>query len=822
MRYSIKEISEIISASPFIKKDDKISILLTDSRTVSFPEESLFFAFRSKKNDGHNYIPELYQMKVRNFVVEQIRPEYSELKDANFLLVNNTLHAFQKLATFHRQRFSIPVIGITGSNGKTMVKEFLYQLLHEDYIITRSPRSYNSQIGVPLSVWQLNENTQLGIFEAGISKMDEMSYLQPIIAPTIGVLTNIREAHQENFASLQIKSMEKIALFSNCDVIIYDGDNALISNCLELNCLSIKALAWSKKDQEKPLFISKILKKKNSTKIQFVYFSLESEIEIPFIDDASIENAIHCLAVSLYLGTSPKVLQKRFEQLEPIEMRLEVVQGINDCILINDSYNSDIQSLEIALNFQTRRMPEKDMKKTLILSDILQTGILPNFLYKRIADLIGRYEIQRIIGIGKDLKDNREQFHTETIFFETTEEFIRNFPSLHFENEIILIKGSRKYGFEQIVERLVKKAHQTKLEVNLSAIIHNFNHYKEYLHKETKVICMVKAFGYGAGSYELARTLQEQHCDYLAVAVADEGDELRKEGISIPIIVMNPEPDGFNELFRNKLEPEVYSFRLLDDLINEATRRGITNYPIHIKVDTGMHRLGFSPDDADKLIDRLKKQTSVLVRSVFSHLATADMPEEDGFTQMQLDTFIRFSEKIQKAFNHKILRHILNSAGIERFSQYQMDMVRLGIGLYGISASGEDKALQPVSSLKTVILQIRDVPAGNTIGYSRKTTLTRDSRIAVLPIGYADGINRHLGNGIGKIWINGVLCPIVGNICMDVCMVDVTDTKAEEGDTAIIFGKEYPVEAIAESLQTIPYEILTSISLRVKRVYYME
>ena len=822
MKYSIKEISNIISATPFISTETSISILLTDSRSVSFPEESLFFAFKSKKNDGHNFILDLYKMRVRNFVVEQLRPEFLELQDANFLLVHDTLLAFQQLAIFHRQRFSIPIIGITGSNGKTMVKEFLYQLLHEDYVITRSPRSYNSQIGVPLSIWQLNEDSQLGIFEAGISKMDEMSRLQPIINPTIGILTNIREAHQENFASLQIKCMEKIALFSNCDVIIYDGDNALISNCLELNCLSIKTLAWSKKDQERPLYISKIIKKRCSTKIQFVYFSLESEIEIPFIDDASIENAIHCLAVSLYLGTSPETLQKRFCQLEQIEMRLEVVQGINNCTLINDSYNSDIQSLEIALSFQSRRVSEKGVKKTLILSDILQTGILPNFLYKRIADLINRYDIQRLIGIGKELKANREQFHMDATFFESTEELFRNFASLHFENEIILIKGSRKYGFEQIVERLVKKSHQTKLEVNLNAIIHNFNHYKEYLHKETKIVCMVKAFGYGAGSYELARTLQDQHCDYLAVAVADEGDELRKEGISIPIIVMNPEPDGFNELFRNQLEPEVYSFQLLEALISEASRRGITNYPIHIKIDTGMHRLGFSPNDTDSLIKRLKSQSSVLVRSVFSHLATADMPEEDDFTQMQLNTFIMVAEKIQKAFDHKILRHILNSAGIERYTQYQMDMVRLGIGLYGISASGIDKSLQPVSSLKTVILQIREVPSGDTIGYSRKTKLTRDSKIAVLPIGYADGINRHLGNGCGKVWINGSLCPIVGNICMDVCMVDVTDSNAKEGDTAILFGKEYPVEAIAEILQTIPYEILTSISPRVKRIYYME
>ena len=822
MRYKITEIAAIVSASSYITKEAEISILLTDSRSLSFPDESLFFAFKTKKDDGHNYIAELYNKRVRNFVVEETRPEYSNLKEANFLVVPDVLAAFQKLAVYHRRRFSIPVIGITGSNGKTIVKEFLYQLLHNDFTVTRSPRSYNSQTGVPLSVWQLNENTQLGIFEAGISQPAEMGNLEPIIAPTIGILTNIREAHQENFASLQTKCNEKVALFAHTDIIIYDGDNNLIVNCLEENCLSVKTLAWSKTDADKPLYISDIKKKKNSTQICYSYLSRQGDIEIPFIDDGSIENAIHCLAVTSYLGIRPEVVKERFAKLESIEMRLEVTEAVNNCMLINDSYNSDLHSLEIALNFQLRRMPDEKTKRTVILSDILETGMPSEVLYKQVAKLIKQHKMQQLIGIGRKIKENRFFFDSGTLFFETTEEFLSNFNLSQFRNETILLKGARKYRFELIAEQLAKKVHQSKLEVNLSALAHNFGYYKGLLKSDTKVICMVKAAGYGAGSCEPARMLQERQCDYLAVAVADEGDELRRSGITVPIIVMNPEPESFSELFRNQLEPEVYSFRLLDALINETSRRGITNYPIHIKIDTGMHRLGFDPADADELIARLKKQTGVTVRSVFTHLATADMPDEDDFTRRQIGLFTGIADRLQNAFSYKILRHALNSAGVERFPEFQMDMVRLGIGLYGVSSSEENRSLRPVSSLKTVILQIRNIAAGETIGYARKTRLDRNSRVAILPIGYADGINRHLSNGVGRVLINGVLCPIVGNVCMDVCMADITDVAAEEGDTATFFGEGYPVEAVAALLKTISYEVLSTISPRIKRVYFME
>ena len=822
MKYLITDIMTIISASHRLTHNAEVSILLTDSRSLSFPDETLFFALKTKKDDGHNYITGLYNKRVRNFVVEEISPEHAKLDEANFLIVPDTLTALQKLATHHRRRFNIPVIGITGSNGKTMVKEFLYRLLHNDFAITRSPRSYNSQTGVPLSVWQLNENSRLGIFEAGISHPNEMGSLEPVIAPTIGLLTNIREAHQENFDSLQAKCREKIALFAHADIIIYNADDSLVTDCLEEQCLSVKTLEWSKTDPGKPLYIAGVNKGQECTKIRYSYLFQKGEIEIPFIDDASIENAIHCLAITSYLGINAEAVKQRFAKLEPIEMRLEVTEAINNCMLINDSYNSGLQSLEIALNFQLRRMPGKEILRTVILSDILETGMSAAELYGQVAKLVEQHKAQRLIGIGEQMKKHREIFAPNALFFESTEEFLAHFNPAQFKNETILLKGARRYRFELIAEQLVKKLHQSKLEVNLSALTDNFSYYRSRLKSNTKVICMVKAGGYGAGSFEPARMLQERQCDYLAVAVADEGDELRRGGITIPIIVMNPEPESFNELFRNQLEPEVYSFRLLDALISETSRRGIANYPIHIKIDTGMHRLGFNPNDVDELVVRLKKQTGVTVHSVFTHLAAADMPEEDNFTHQQIALFTAFADKLQSAFDHRILRHALNSAGIERFTEYQMDMVRLGIGLYGVSPAQTNHALRPVSALKTVILQIRDIAGGESIGYGRKYRAVCDSRVAILPVGYADGINRRLSNGVGRVLINGTLCPIVGNVCMDVCLADVTDVTANEGDTATFFGEDYRVEEVAALLQTIPYEVLCSISPRIKRVYFME
>lgn len=821
MEYSIKEIADITGAITQNLKDSTISILLTDSRSLSFPEQSLFFALKTKTNDGHKFIEELYKLRVRNFIVSTMHPEFELLKDANFLIVKDTLKALQKLAITHRKRFNIPVIGITGSNGKTIVKEFLYQLLHTEFNIVRSPRSYNSQLGVPLSVWQMSDKNTLGIFEAGISQPDEMEILEPIITPTIGIITNIGEAHQENFISQKQKLQEKLMLFKGCEAIIYDGDNTVIANCIEAACLSHKAIAWSRTDSEAPLYVPSIEKLAHQTIIHCTTLGFDRVFSIPFTDDASIENVMHCLALMLYLKPTSVNNEAKFARLEPVAMRLEVKQGINNCLLINDTYNSDINSLDIALDFQQSRMVAREMKCTLILSDILQSGTLPKSLYKKVADLVQRKKVDRIIGIGKDLVAFGNSFSIEKEFYTTTAEFIDSASFKKFQNELILIKGSRRFHFERISELLEKKVHETILEVNLDAVVHNFNYYRSKLHPNTKMMCMVKAFGYGAGSYELAKTLQEHRCDYLAVAVADEGAELRKEGISIPIVVMNPEFSSFNVIFENQLEPEVYSFRLLDAFIKETERRGITSYPIHVKIDTGMHRLGFVPEDIPALCERIKNQSGVLIRSVFSHLAGSDSPIFDDFTEQQISTFTKAAEVLEATCECKVIKHILNSAGIERFPHYQKDMVRLGIGLYGVSASGQ-KGLRNVSTLRTTILQIQNVPAGNSIGYSRRSSVTRNSRIAIIPIGYADGLDRHFSCGVGQVLINGKRCPIIGNICMDTCMIDITDIEAKEGDSVILFGEDLSVSELSDKLETIPYEIFTSISPRVKRVYFKE
>ncbi|WP_080905539.1 bifunctional UDP-N-acetylmuramoyl-tripeptide:D-alanyl-D-alanine ligase/alanine racemase [Parabacteroides sp. Marseille-P3160] len=824
MVYTIHEIAEIIGAENKTFYPAEIRFLLTDSRTLSFPDYSLFFAIRTKTNDGHKYIRDLYTLRVRNFVVTQLPEDAKKMPGANFLLVKDTLQALQKLAIAHRNHFHIPVIGITGSNGKTVVKEFLYQLLHGEFNIVRSPRSFNSQIGVPLSIWQMNEKHTLGIFEAGISFPDEMEKLQLIIQPTIGIITNIGEAHQENFVSPTQKCLEKLTLFKDSEAIIYNGDDSFLSDCIEAACLSHKAIGWSRVDSEAPLFIEKIEKKETESIIHCTLLGYERVIRIPFTDDASIEDAIHCIALMLYLKPTSVNDVEKFTRLEPVAMRLEIKQGINNCHLINDTYNSDINSLSIALDFLQSRCMGEQLKSTVILSDILQSGALPKSLYRKVADLLQRKKANHIIGIGRDIKECSSAFSgMEADFFLTTEEFLQSPLLKSFRNEMILLKGSRRFHFEKITELLEKKVHETILEVNLDALIHNYNYFRSLLKPETKITCMVKAFGYGAGSFELAKSLQEHRCDCLAVAVADEGADLRKEGISIPILVMNPEFNSFNQLFDHQLEPEVYSFRLLNALIKETERRGLTSYPIHVKIDTGMHRLGFQLKEVEALCKRLKEQSGLAVRSVFSHLVGSDSPEHDEFTLHQINLFTATAKELERELDYPVIKHILNSAGIERFPEYQMDMVRLGISLYGISSSGvSDGKLQNISSLKSTILQIQQVPAGDSIGYSRRSYVHRDSRIAIVPVGYADGLDRHLSNGIGEVLIQGKRCPIIGNICMDTCMADVTDVKANEGDPVIIFGDDLPVSELADKLGTIPYEILTSISPRVKRVYYRE
>lgn len=822
MSNTIEEITNIIGAERVGNVQARIDWLLTDSRSLCFPEETLFFALKTKRNDGHKYIGELYERGVRNFVVSDLPDNISDYKGSNFLKVAKPLKSLHKLAARHRDLFDIPVIGITGSNGKTVVKEWIYHIISPDKVVTRSPRSYNSQIGVPLSVWLMNDNTEIGVFEAGISEMGEMEELEPIIRPTIGVITNIGGAHQENFTSMQDKCMEKLQLFKGCDVVIYNGDNKLIADCVAKSLFGAREIAWSTKDMERPLFIESIKKDDKGTTIKYRYIGFQKEYRIPFIDDASIENSINTLAVGLYLMISPEDISERMLSLEPVAMRMEVKEGKNGCILINDSYNSDFASLDIALDFMSRRTEDKGRKRTLILSDILESGQTSKLLYRQVAELIESRGVDKIIGVGPDISASASRFQIENKhFFEKTSELLESGILDTLRNEVVLIKGARVFHFDEITDYLELKVHETILEINLGALTANLNYYRNKLKSDTKMVCMVKASAYGAGSFEVAKTLEEHRVDYLAVAVADEGADLRKAGVVCPIIIMNPELTAFRTMFDYRLEPEIYSFHILEELIKSAEREGVSNFPIHIKINTGMNRLGFEPHEIPKLIERLNRQSAVIPRSVFSHLVGSDSSRFDSFTRRQIETFEEAAAQLQSAFPHKILRHICNTAGIERYPGAQFDMVRLGIGLYGIDPY-TNKMLNNVTTLKTTILQIHDVKADETVGYSRKGVLDKDSRIAAIPIGYADGLNRHLGNGKGYCLVNGKKAPYVGNICMDVCMIDVTGIDCKEGDKVIIFGDDLPVTTIAEWLDTIPYEILTAVSTRVKRVYYQD
>lgn len=825
MQYTVEQIALILKAkSVLVSPTSKVTRLLTDSRSLSFPEETLFFAIKTRHGDGHRYVEDLHGRGVRNFVVSNM--EYAKIPNANFIVVNDTLAALQNLAAYHRSKYDIPVVGITGSDGKTIVKEWLYQLTADNYTVTRSPRSYNSQIGVPLSVWMLRKESTLGIFEAGISHVHEMAKLQAVIKPTIGIVTNLSSAHQENFSTMQEKCLEKLSLFRNCEIIIYNADDPLIVSCVTRSMLPSKEIAWSRIDPERPLFISSIEKDETGTVVRYNYLTMAGCYRIPFLDDASIEDSISCLAAALYLMIPAETIAERMVMLEPVAMRLEVKEGKQGSIIINDSYNSDTVSLDIALDFMERRSNmSPSLRRTLVLADIKQTGEKASDLYDVVLQYLEKRKIEKFIGVGKDIISQAGKFWDSGIechFFATTEELLASNLLLGIQNECVLIKGSRSFHFEDVSEALEKKVHQTILEVNLSALRDNLNHYRNNLASGTKCVCMVKASAYGAGALEIGRTLQDCNVDYLAVAVADEGAELRKDGITTGIIVMNPEPSSFRTLFDNKLEPEIYSFGMLKSLIQAACHEGITDYPVHIKIDTGMHRLGFSPGEVRALVEVLKKQNALTPRSVFSHFAGSDSMQFDDFTKRQAAIFGQAADELQVAFPHKILRHICNSAGTERFADMQLDMVRLGIGLYGISPMGDDATLRPISTLKTIILQIRDVPAGETVGYSRKGVLDRDSRIAALPIGYADGLNRRLGNCNGYCVVNGRRAPYIGNICMDVCMINVTDIDCKEGDIVEIFGPNLPVSEIAQWLDTIPYEVLTSVSTRIKRVYYSD
>lgn len=792
--------------------DSKIDNVSIDSRSLQNNNATLFFALVGPNNDAHIYIEELIAKGVQNFVVAHI-PE--GLKDkANFLKVRNTTEALQQFAVFYRNLYSFPVIGITGSNGKTIVKEWLNFLLSPDYNIIRSPKSYNSQVGVPLSVISINEKHNLGIFEAGISTIDEMQKLEPIIQPTIGLLTNIGSAHDEGFSNLGEKIKEKLKLFPNVDVLIYNKNktiDAFIKNS--------KTFTWSCKDKEADVFISKktILDK---TLLHIDFGGHHFEIKIPFLDDASIENAIQCMMVLLRFGYDYKTIENRMELLFPVEMRLKVKNGINNSTLIDDSYSSDFQSLKIALDFLESQKHHK--KKTLILSDIFQSGLDKEELYAKVSQLIVSNKINRVIGIGSTISEFKSKFLNSTTF-KNTEDFINAFDSLTFGNETILIKGARTFEFEKIVALLEEKTHETVLEINLNAISHNLNFFKSKLNPETKLMVMVKAFGYGNGGFEIAKLLEHHKIDYLGVAFADEGISLKMAGISTPIMVLNPENTSFPAMIQHQLEPEIYSIKGLNAFLKIAEQKKLHHYPVHIKLDTGMHRLGFQENDLEELIATLKNTPSIKVKSILSHMATSDELEHKDFALSQIELFEQLSSKLMDELHIKPIRHILNTSGISNFSKAQYDMVRLGIGLYGISNDPEEQHyLENVSTLKSIISQIRTINNGESVGYGRRFIADRTTKIATIPIGYADGISRSWGNGLGFVTINHQKAFIVGSICMDMLMVDCSEINCMEGDQVIIFGESPTVNLIAEKTNTIAYEILTSISQRVKRVFYRE
>ena len=835
MNYTIEKVTTLIGAHRYGNSPAKISFLLTDSRSLRFPEETLFFALRTERNDGHKYISELYQRGVHNFVVDNL-PK-GDFPGANFLKVPNTLEALQRLAERHRDEFQIPVVGITGSNGKTIVKEWLYQLLLGVQgtlgMCTRSPRSFNSQIGVPLSVWLLNEKSKVGIFEAGISMVGEMQRLRSIIQPTIGVFTSLGDAHQENFRSLEEKCNEKLQLFHDTEAIVYCADNDIISRCIRRMGFKGKRMAWSMKDANAPLYVQTEQTTRDNHRVTIVSYQHDGKkgsYVLPFIDKGYVEDSVTCFATALLLGVDEEQIVAGMAHLVPVAMRLELKEGKYGAIIVNDSYNNDINSLDIALDFIKRR--NSDNPLTLILSDIYQSGMSEKELYRQVATMVEERGVSTLVGVGKNIKEyypTKEEQHLKTYFFETTEELIasevfRNIQhSEDSENPIILLKGARSFEFDKLSELLEKKVHETILEVNLQAVVDNLNYFRSFLKPETKMVCMIKADAYGAGAIEIAKTLQDHHVDYLAVAVADEGVALRQAGVTANIMVMNPEMTSFKTLFDYELEPEVYSFRLLNALIIAARKEGITGMPVHIKLDTGMHRLGFNVDeDMPKLIDTLTHQQALMPRSVFSHFVGSDSDGFNEFSAHQFEVFQRGADALQKAFSHHILRHIDNSAGIEHFPERQLDMCRLGIGLYGVNPYGNDDQLKNVSTLKTTILQIRRVPAGDSVGYSRRTVLGRDSVIGAIPIGYADGLNRHLGNRNGYCIVNGKKAEYVGNICMDVAMIDLTDIPCSEGDSVEIFGPDLTVSELAKKLDTIPYEILTAVSNRVKKIYFQD
>ena len=810
----MNEIAEIINGTLHSGIPVEIMEYSIDSRSVVTPEHTLFFALTGNNHNGHDYIRTLYSDGMRAFVISEFREEFNQLTGANFIVVENVLTALQQLAAHHRQHTQAEVIGITGSNGKTVVKEWLYQLLANDHAVYRSPRSYNSQVGVPLSLLGIDPKTEIAIIEAGISLKGEMQHLQQMIQPTIGIFTHLGDAHGENFASKEEKLAEKAQLFTSCQWVIGQTGEAL--EYIKTRVPSTTSFLLWGEDPKADIHVKTMNIALGHREVQVTFGNKHFILDIPFPDIASYENCMNAVSILLLKQYSPNVIISRVQQLSAIAMRMEIKDGINNCTLVNDYYNSDPSSFQLALNILATQDASKE--RVVILSDFMDTGKSGDDLYPSIAETLRQANISLFIGIGKHLSEHRHDFAANSRFYEDTEHFLRQEERDNFNNQIILIKGARAFQLEYIAGFLQKQSHSTILEVDLDAMVHNLNHFRSLT--DAHIAVMVKAFSYGSGSREIASLLQYHRVDYLMVAFADEGIELRAAGITIPIAVMNPEREAFDNMIMFNLEPEIYALDILEDFNQALNKHGIKRFPVHIKLNTGMNRSGFDEQDIPQLLEFFGTERSVYIRSIFSHLAGSDETMHDEFTLGQIHLFERMTERIQTQFNYKIWRHILNSAGIERFPQYHFDMVRLGIGLHGISATHAN--LQPVSSFKTYISSIRNVPEGQSIGYGRKSYTTRSSRIAVIPVGYADGLNRHLSNRVGNVFIKGKRVPIIGNICMDTCMIDVTDTNATIGDEVEIFGKHILVTELSEQLGTIPYEILTGISHRVKRVYYKE
>ncbi|MFC2115192.1 bifunctional UDP-N-acetylmuramoyl-tripeptide:D-alanyl-D-alanine ligase/alanine racemase [Bacteroidota bacterium] len=816
-RYTLQKIAEICEGELSGSAREEVSRISIDSRTISQPGEILFVAIRGERHDGHRFIPELIDRGIKAFLVQEL-PLKDKIKGSgvSFILVMDTLGALQKLAAFHRSTHQSRVIGITGSNGKTIVKEWAYQVLSPDRHVVTSPKSYNSQVGVPLSVLLMEDNTETAIFEAGISRPGEMEKLQGIIRPSIGIFTNIGEAHQEGFRDREHKILEKLKLFSECDTLIYCRDHKELDILVKKEFSMDKIFTWSF-EAESDIQARIIKTDREGTELQIQNGDVRIEASLPFQDRASIENAMHVISLMLFLEYPPLVIQSRIIDLTPVAMRMEIVKGMNACTLVNDTYNSDLISLSIALDYLNQQ--NQHNVKSLILSDIMQSGKDKEDLYSEVADMLRKKIIDRFIGIGPELLSQRKQFPPGTMFYASTADFLSSLHSLEFRNEAILIKGSRVFAFEKITHRLQEKNHRTILEIDLNAMIHNLNAFRSMT--RAKIMVMVKAFSYGSGSREIANALQYQRVDYLCVAYVDEGIILREAGIHIPILVMNPEVSGFDLMMDHNLEPEIYNFRSLYTFLSAIEKRNLESYPIHLKLETGMNRLGFREDELEQLFEVLQSHPKVLIRSVFSHLGSSDEPAHDKFTREQIRNFERMSDKIMTRFPGDILRHILNSAGIERFPEASFDMVRLGIGLYGIS-SDPGTQLKAVSSLKSIISQIKPVNTGESIGYGRNFIADKDLILGVVPIGYADGLSRDLGKRGIAFLVNGKEAPVLGNICMDMCMIDLSGIDAREGDEVLVFGKQRSVSDLAEKLGTISYEVLAGLSERIKRVYFQE